>query len=217
MVRYSVNEQVAGHFEVLLSRSLARRLGITGPPAVGLPAGSPPQLVIAKAFIVTTKGGRSTVKIQFSKRTAQRLAQPAQGLADAAPGGPQRRSHSPATTTVLSTLHASRPSRPLPRSPRAQRPPSSVGASRARACARAPFAEDEVPQRGEQQVADDHRDEREDREPVPLPGGGFAVEGERQGEQRQRSRPPSADPYSPGQWRTTKPELSTAPTCQREA
>jgi PKD domain-containing protein len=74
VVRYSVNEQVAGRLEVLLERSLARRLGITGTAAGGLPAGSAPQLVIAKAILVTTAGGRSTVKILFSKQTAARLA-----------------------------------------------------------------------------------------------------------------------------------------------
>jgi hypothetical protein len=73
VVRYSVNEQVAGHFEVLLSKSLARHLGISGPLAVGLPAGTPPQVVIAKAILVTTTAGRSVVTIQFSRRTASRL------------------------------------------------------------------------------------------------------------------------------------------------
>lgn len=74
VVSYSVNEQVAGHFEVLLSRAVARRLGIGGAPATGLPAGSPAELVIAKAILVTTKGGHSAVHIQFSKNTAARLA-----------------------------------------------------------------------------------------------------------------------------------------------
>ena len=73
-VTYSVNEQVAGHFEVLLSSAVAHRLGIGGSPATGLPAGSPAELVIAKAILVTTKGGRSAVHINFSKRTAARLA-----------------------------------------------------------------------------------------------------------------------------------------------
>jgi hypothetical protein len=73
-VRYSVNEQVAGRFEVLLSNTMARRLKVQGTPAVGLPAGSSSQLVIAKAVLVTTKGGRSTIRIQFSKKTAARLA-----------------------------------------------------------------------------------------------------------------------------------------------
>jgi hypothetical protein len=72
-VRYSVNEQVAGHFEVLLSRTLAHRLGITGSAPANMPAGSS-ELVIAKSVLVTTKGGGSALHIQFSKRTAARLA-----------------------------------------------------------------------------------------------------------------------------------------------
>jgi hypothetical protein len=73
-VSYSVNEQVAGHFEVLLASAVARRLGIGGTPATGLPAGSPAETVIAKAILVTTKGGHNAVHIAFSKRTAARLA-----------------------------------------------------------------------------------------------------------------------------------------------
>ncbi len=74
VVSYSVNEQVAGRFEVLLSRTLARKLHISGALATGLPKSSPPQLVIAKAILVTTKGGHSALHIQFSKQTAARLA-----------------------------------------------------------------------------------------------------------------------------------------------
>jgi hypothetical protein len=74
VVSYSVNEQVAGHFEVLLSRALARKLHISGPLATGLAKSSPPQIVIAKAILVTTKGGHSALHIQFSKQTAARLA-----------------------------------------------------------------------------------------------------------------------------------------------
>jgi hypothetical protein len=74
VVSYSVNEQVAGHFEVLLGSATAHRLGISGTPAVGLPAGSPAEVVIAKAILVTTKGGHSALHIVFSKRTAARLA-----------------------------------------------------------------------------------------------------------------------------------------------
>ena len=74
VVSYSVNEQVAGHFEVLLSSATAHRLGISGARAVGLPAGSPSEVVIAKAILVTTKGGHNAVHIAFSKRTAARLA-----------------------------------------------------------------------------------------------------------------------------------------------
>ena len=74
VVSYSVNEQVAGSFQVLLSAAVAHRLGISGPAAVGLPAGSPAEVVIAKAVLVTTKGGHSAVHIRFSKKTAARLS-----------------------------------------------------------------------------------------------------------------------------------------------
>jgi hypothetical protein len=72
-VRYAVNEQVAGHFEILLSKKLARKLKIGGATATGLPAGSEPQVVIAKALLVTLKGGKSTVHIMLSKHTVERL------------------------------------------------------------------------------------------------------------------------------------------------
>jgi hypothetical protein len=72
-VRYSVSQQATGHFEVLLAASIARRIGLHGPLATGLPQGTPPQLVIAKALIITTRAGRGTLKIQFGKVTARRL------------------------------------------------------------------------------------------------------------------------------------------------
>jgi PKD domain len=72
-VRYTVNEQVTGRFEVLLASAIARRAGIRGPLAAGLPEGAPPAIVIGKALLVTLKGGHSTVKIQFGKHTAERL------------------------------------------------------------------------------------------------------------------------------------------------
>ena len=104
VIRYSVNEQVAGHFEVLMSRSLARSLGISGAPALGLPAGTPPQLVIAKAILVTTAGGRNTVKILFSKHTASRLARLHKVSLMLRLIVRNAASHSPATTTVLSSV-----------------------------------------------------------------------------------------------------------------
>jgi hypothetical protein len=73
IVRYSVSEQVAGYFQVLLSNVIDKRLGIGGAPATGLPKGSPSERVIAYALLVTTKGGHNTVKILFSKHTAERL------------------------------------------------------------------------------------------------------------------------------------------------
>jgi hypothetical protein len=72
-VRYSVSEQVAGRFEVLLPTSVARHLGLHGPAASGLPAGTAPQTNIAKSIIVTTRGGSGTVTIHFGAKTAARL------------------------------------------------------------------------------------------------------------------------------------------------
>jgi hypothetical protein len=103
-VRYSVNEQVAGHFEVLLSRAIARRLGIGGPPATGLPAGTPPQVVIGRAILVTTAAGRSTVDIQFSKRTASRLARLHSVPLMLRLFVRNADRHNPSTTTVLTTV-----------------------------------------------------------------------------------------------------------------
>jgi len=107
IVRYSVNEQVAGRFEILLGRALAARLGISGTSAVGLPAGSAPALVIGKALVVTTSGGRNTLHISLTKRTAQRLARLGRAtltlrliVHNAA--------RTPATTTVLSTFTLTR-------------------------------------------------------------------------------------------------------------
>ncbi len=104
VVRYSVNEQVAGHFEVLLSRTIAKRLGISGAPAVGLPAGTAPQVVIAKALLVTTAGGRSSIKIQFSRRTAARLARLHKVSLMLRLIVRNAALHDPATTTVLSSV-----------------------------------------------------------------------------------------------------------------
>jgi PKD domain len=73
VISYSVNEQVAGQFQVLLASSVAKRIGLHGPPAIGLAPGSAPSIVIGKAILITTKGGRNTVKIQFGKKTAAKL------------------------------------------------------------------------------------------------------------------------------------------------
>lgn len=73
VVSYSVNQQVAGHFEVLLAASIAHRLGLHFPLATGLPAGTPAQVVIGKAILITTRGGRGALKIRFGKVTGKRL------------------------------------------------------------------------------------------------------------------------------------------------
>ncbi len=107
-IRYSVNEQVAGRFEVLLSRSVARQLGIGGASALGLPAGTAPQVVIGRAILVTTGAGRSTLTIQFSRRTSSRLAHRTKVTLMLRLIVRNAASQSPATTTVLSTFTLSR-------------------------------------------------------------------------------------------------------------
>ncbi len=73
VVNYSVNEQVTGHFEVLMSQALARKLKISGPRATGLPAGTPPEIVIGRTVLVTTKGGHGIVSIKLSSKLAAKL------------------------------------------------------------------------------------------------------------------------------------------------
>lgn len=65
LVRYSVNQQVAGRFEVLIPSSLAKRLHIPGLPAKGLPAGSKRQTVIALHLLITMRGAHGLLRIAF--------------------------------------------------------------------------------------------------------------------------------------------------------
>ncbi len=104
VVGYSVNEQVAGQFQVLLAASIAKRIGLHGAPATGLAAGTPPQIVIAKAILITTKGGRNTVKILFGKKTAAKLRK-LHRVTLMVRLVVRNASHSPLSTTVLSTVN----------------------------------------------------------------------------------------------------------------
>jgi hypothetical protein len=106
VVSYSVNEQVAGQFQVLLAASTAKRIGLHGAPATGLAAGTPPQIVIAKAILITTKGGRNTVKILFGKKTAAKLRK-LHRVTLMVRLVVRNASHSPLSTTVLSTVNLS--------------------------------------------------------------------------------------------------------------
>ncbi len=108
VIGYSVNEQVAGQFQVLLASSVARRIGLHGAPATGLPAGTPPQIVIAKAILITTKGGRNTVKILFGKKTAAKLRKLRKVTLTIRLVVRNASSHSPLSTTVISTVTLSR-------------------------------------------------------------------------------------------------------------
>ena len=73
VVRYSVDEEVAGHFEVLLARSFARRIGLRGSPPRGLASGAAPQIVIARAPLVTIAPGRNTLKLHFGRASVVHL------------------------------------------------------------------------------------------------------------------------------------------------
>jgi PKD domain-containing protein len=103
-VRYVVNEQVAGAVQVLLARSVAQRLGIRGATATGLPKGSPPSIVIGTAVLVTTKAGKGTVRLRFSKSVARRLGRVHQVKLMLRVTIRDGSRQSPRTTTALSTV-----------------------------------------------------------------------------------------------------------------
>jgi hypothetical protein len=103
VIHYTVNEQVAGRFEVLLAAATAQKLGISGRVATGLPAGSPRALVIGQALLVTTKGGHSSVRIKFDKRTAKHLRR-AHKVTLTLRMIVRNASKNPAFTTVTSTV-----------------------------------------------------------------------------------------------------------------
>jgi hypothetical protein len=108
VISYSVNEQVAGQFQVLLASSLAKRIGLHGPAATGLAPGSVPSIVIGKAILVTTKGGRNTVKIMFGKKTAAKLRKLGTVPLTIRLIVRNAASHNPQTTTVISAVTLSR-------------------------------------------------------------------------------------------------------------
>jgi hypothetical protein len=102
VINYSVSERVAGRFEVLLASSIAKKLGVHGARATGLAKGTPAQTVIAKAILVTTKGGHSSYKIKFSKATATRLRK--LGRVSLMIRMVVHNGANPASTTVLDTV-----------------------------------------------------------------------------------------------------------------
>ena len=73
VVRYAVNERVTGRFEVLLAKSVAKKIGLHAPNAIGLAQGTPAQTLIGKSILVATAGGRGQVKIAFSKSNVAKL------------------------------------------------------------------------------------------------------------------------------------------------
>jgi hypothetical protein len=103
-VRYSANEQVAGSVQVLLDGATAKRLGVHGVTATGLPAGTPRSIVVGSAVLVTTKAGQGTLHIKFSPRTAARLKHVRKLKLMLRLFARNASRVSPQTTTVLSTV-----------------------------------------------------------------------------------------------------------------
>jgi hypothetical protein len=108
VIGYTVNEQVAGQFQVLLASSIAKRIGLHGPLATDMPAGSVPSIVIGKAILITTKGGRGAIKIQFGKKTAAKLRKLGKVTLTIRLVVRNASSHSPLSTTVISTVTLTR-------------------------------------------------------------------------------------------------------------
>lgn len=106
VVRYSVSARATGRFEVLLASSVAKKIHLRGPAATGLAAGTPPQIVIAKAILVTTKGGHSSYRIKFNKSTAAKLRK--LHKVSLMIRMVVHNANSPVATTVLSTVNLSR-------------------------------------------------------------------------------------------------------------
>jgi hypothetical protein len=104
VIGYSVNEQVAGQFQVLLASSIAKRIGLHGAPATDMPAGSEPSIVIGKAILVTTRGGRGTLKVQFGKKTAAKLRKLRSVTLTIRLVVRNASSRTPISTTVISTV-----------------------------------------------------------------------------------------------------------------
>jgi hypothetical protein len=103
-IRYTTNEQVAGSIQVLLESATAKRLGVHGATATGLPAGTPRSIVVGTAVLVTTKGGQGTIRIKFSPRTAARLKHVRKLKLVLRLFARNAARQSPRTTTVLSTV-----------------------------------------------------------------------------------------------------------------
>jgi hypothetical protein len=103
-VHYTTNEQVAGTLQVLLESAVAKRLGIHGSVATGLPQGSPKFIVVGTAVLVTTKAGQGTIRVKFSSRTAARLSHTHKLKLTLRLFARNASRQSPQSTTLLSTV-----------------------------------------------------------------------------------------------------------------
>lgn len=73
-VHYGVDEPVSGTAEALLDSATAARLHVKGRVATGLPKGYPREIVVGNGVIVATRAGQGTVRVDFVKSLAKRLA-----------------------------------------------------------------------------------------------------------------------------------------------
>ena len=103
-VHYTTNEQVAGSIQVLLESSTAKRLGVKGQAATGLPAGTPRSIVVGTAVLVTTKAGQGTIHVKFFARAAARLKHTRKLKVTLRLSARNASRQSPQTTTLLSTV-----------------------------------------------------------------------------------------------------------------
>lgn len=72
-VAYSVNQAVAGRFEIMVDAATAKRLRIKGAHVAGGPAGSGGSVVIGSAILATQKAGAARLAIRLNKSAASRL------------------------------------------------------------------------------------------------------------------------------------------------
>ncbi len=72
-VRYSVDRQVAGYFELLMSRPVARRLHIHGEHSRWLQGAGRGQTLIAYRLLVTTRGAHGRIELTIPSKAAARL------------------------------------------------------------------------------------------------------------------------------------------------
>jgi hypothetical protein len=73
LLEYSVDQKIAGQFEVMMAASRAKSLRIYGFKAAGLPKGYPPQTVIAMHLLVTMHAAKGRLRIHFPPQTRKKL------------------------------------------------------------------------------------------------------------------------------------------------
>ena len=72
-VAYSVNQAVAGRFDVMIDAARAKRLHIKGAHVAGGPAGSSGSVIIGSALLATQKAGAAKLVIRLNKSAASHL------------------------------------------------------------------------------------------------------------------------------------------------